>query len=86
MYPVRILTNRDASRTQIIHHNAQEMDKDDENDADRGSTVVLSIMVAAVLVVPTVLFFVTSMDESYMDEIFHVPQVIKLFSIKHKRV
>jgi hypothetical protein len=55
---------------QIIHHNTQEMDKDDENDADRGSSLMPS---AAFLVVPTALHFVARMHESYMDEIFHVP-------------
>ena len=62
------------------------MDKDDENDAGRGSSVVPSIMLAAFLVVPTALLFVARMHEPYMDEIFHVPQVIKSFSMKHMRV
>jgi hypothetical protein len=38
-------------------------------------------MLASFLVVPTALLFVARMHEPYMDEIFHVPQVIQLLSI-----
>ena len=57
------------------------MDKD-ENDKSRGSSVVPSIMLASFLVVPTALLFVARMQEPYMDEIFHVPQVIKLLTMR----
>jgi hypothetical protein len=57
------------------------MDKD-EKDARRGSSVVPSIMLASFLVVPTALLFVARMHEPYMDEIFHVPQVIKLLTMR----